>query len=96
MLKGLNTPHLLLASPNPMRMIQNLNHLLAQQELAKLFAELDRNVVDLFKLGMSHYNFAVSLPNSERRQKISRLYLGQLDADWPATDTRRTDAKSGS
>jgi hypothetical protein len=76
MLKGLNTPHLLLASSNPMRMIQNLNHLLAQQELAKLLAELDRNVVDLFKLGVSHYNFAAPLPDSEWRQKISRLYYG--------------------
>lgn len=76
MLKGLSTPHLLLASSNPMKMIQNLNHLLAQQEIDKLTAELNRNVIALFSLGQSHFKFASTLPNSEWRQKISRLYYG--------------------
>jgi hypothetical protein len=60
MTNGLNPPHLLLASPNPMRMISNLNHLLTTQELAKLTAELDRNVILLFELGRSHFTFAAS------------------------------------
>ncbi|MDP2111749.1 MAG: hypothetical protein Q8N48_06890 [Thiobacillus sp.] len=55
-------------------MIQNLNHLLAQQELAKLTAELDRNVAALFELGLAHFNFASALGNNDWRQKISRLY----------------------
>jgi hypothetical protein len=73
-MKGLSSPHLLLASSNALQMIHNLNHLLAQQELAKLTDELDRNVVALFSLGQIHFQFASSLSNNEWRQKISRLY----------------------
>ena len=57
-----------------MKMIHNLNHLLEQQELAKLTAELDRNVVALFSLGQSHFQFASGLDDADWRQKISRLY----------------------
>jgi hypothetical protein len=77
MARGLNPPHLLLASSNPMKMIQNLNHLLEQQELAKLTAELDRNAAQLFALGESHYRFAIGITDAQHwRQKISRLYYG--------------------
>jgi hypothetical protein len=74
MAKGLTSPHLLLASSNPMKMIQNLNHLLEEPELYKLTAELDRNVVALFHLGETHFIFASRLNNHDWRQKISRLY----------------------
>ncbi len=74
MTKGLTSPHLLLASSNSMKMIQNLNHLLEQGEIAKLIAELDRNVVALFSLGRSHFVFASRLNDHDWRQKISRLY----------------------
>ncbi|MDO8312555.1 MAG: hypothetical protein Q7T25_11505, partial [Sideroxyarcus sp.] len=73
-MKGLSPPHLLLASSNPLKMIQNLNHLLAQPEIGKLTAELDRNVAALFALGLAHFNFAFSLSDGDWRQKISRLY----------------------
>lgn len=74
MIKGLSPPHLLLASSNPMKMIQNLNHLLSKKELSKITAELDRNAVALFSLGLSHFDFASTLSNNDWRQKISRLY----------------------
>lgn len=73
-MKGLSSPHLLLAASNPLKMIQNLNHLLTGHELAKLTAELDRNVTALFMLGEGHYNFAATINNVDWRQKISRLY----------------------
>ncbi len=73
-LRGLNPPHLLLASSNPMKMIQNLDHILEQQELAKLTAELNRNVGLLFALGQTHFDFAAAISNQFWRQKISRLY----------------------
>jgi hypothetical protein len=75
-MKGLSSPHLLLASPNAMKMIQNLNHLLSKQEVAKLTDELDRNVQGLFKLGLAHQIFAATLSDNDWRQKISRLYYG--------------------
>ena len=74
-MKGLNSPHLLLASSNPLKMIVNLNHLLTAQELGKLTGELDRHVVGLFQLGMGHFTFASPLGNSDWRQKVSRLYF---------------------
>lgn len=73
-MKGFSSPHLLLASANPLKMIQNLNHLLQPAELAKLTAELDKNTKGLFILGESHLAFATPLPDADWRQKISRLY----------------------
>lgn len=73
-MKGFSSPHLLLASTNPLKMIQNLNHLLQPAELAKLTAELDKNVRELFVLGESHLMFATPLTDTAWRQKISRLY----------------------
>lgn len=73
-MKGLTAPHLLLAAGNPLRMIQNLNHLLTAAEIRKITAELDRNVIALFALGEEHFNFAAGIGNADWRQKISRLY----------------------
>ena len=73
-MKGFSTPHLLLAATNPLKMIQNLNHLLQPVELAKLTTELDKNAKELFALGESHLTFAAPLPDTAWRQKISRLY----------------------
>lgn len=74
-MKGLNSPHLFLASGNTLKMIQNLNHILTAREIAKISAELDANIVALFALGLEHFYFASSLDNNtEWRQKISRLY----------------------
>lgn len=73
-MRGFSPPHLLLAASNPLKMIQNLNHLLDAHELAKLTTELDRHVTALFALGEGHFNFATTISNTEWRQKISRLY----------------------
>ncbi|MGE8449815.1 MAG: hypothetical protein ACN6OP_04145 [Pseudomonadales bacterium] len=73
-MKGFSSPHLLLAATNPLKMIQNLNHLLQPAELAKLTTELDKNAKELFALGESHLMFAAPLPDTAWRQKISRLY----------------------
>lgn len=75
-MKGLSPPNLLLAASNPLKMIENLSHLLEPNELGKLTNELDRNVIALFALGESHYSFAATLINKDWRQKISRLYYG--------------------
>jgi hypothetical protein len=73
-MKGLNPPHLLLASSNPLKMIQNLNHILTAREIGKIAAELDNNAIALFNLGLDHFNFASRLDDRDWRQKISRLY----------------------
>jgi hypothetical protein len=74
MAKGLNSPHILLASNNPLQMIHNLQHLLEAAEIAKLTADIDRNVALLFSLGREHFSFAANLESRFWRQKISRLY----------------------
>ena len=76
MARGLNKPHILLASKNVMTMIENLNHLLNQTEVDKLTHEIDRNVSALFVLGKSHFDFAAPLTERDWRQKISRFYYG--------------------
>jgi hypothetical protein len=73
-MKGLISPHILLAASNPLKMIHNLAHLLNAGEIAKLSQEVDRNAITLFALGQSHYEFALGIDNQEWRQKISRLY----------------------
>ena len=72
--KGLHPPHLLLASSNPVKMLQNLAHILNAAELAKITDDLDKNARSLFHLGETHHNFALPLTDADWRQKISRLY----------------------
>jgi uncharacterized protein (UPF0332 family) len=55
-------------------MLQNLNGVLDASALAKIQAEIDRNVEELINLGESHFNFAKSINQNEWRQVISRLY----------------------
>lgn len=74
--KGLNTPHILLASSNPSKMLTNLAHILNEAELKKLRAEVDNNVIALFRLGYEHFIFARALPDKNWRQKVSRCYYG--------------------
>lgn len=47
-----------------------------EAELEKIRREVDRNVIALYRLGESHFLFSKSIPNTEWRQKISRLYYG--------------------
>jgi hypothetical protein len=68
-------PHLLLAG-NPHKIRANLAAILDEQGLKALQAELHRNVVELFSLGMLHYEFALRQPKTEWRQIVSRLYYG--------------------
>lgn len=72
--KGLKEPHVLLASGNARKLIRNLEDILSPLEIKKIEDEVDRNVVSLFLLGLSHYEFAFSISASEWRQNISRLY----------------------
>jgi hypothetical protein len=73
---GLNSPHILLASSNPQKMLKNLEHILDAIELSKIQGEIDSNVIALFKLGHDHFIFAKSLQDNNWRQKISRFYYG--------------------
>ncbi len=72
--KGLKEPHLFNAAANPVKLLRNLTGILAAEELLKIQAEIDANVVGLYRLGDSHYQFALSIRPTEWRQRISRLY----------------------
>jgi hypothetical protein len=74
--KGLKEPHLFNAASNPLKIIRNLAGILLATELDKIRAEVDVNVVGLFRLGQMHYAFARSVAATEWRQRISRLYYG--------------------
>jgi hypothetical protein len=74
--RGLREPHLFNAGPNPLKLIKNLEGLIDEAGLNSIRKEIDRNVVLLFKLGLSHYDFARTIPKHEWRQRISRYYYG--------------------
>jgi hypothetical protein len=74
MANGLPEPHVLLASSNPNKLIRNLSGILTSKQLEKIQKAVDENVQGLFKLGVKHYQFAISLQKSEWRQRTSRLY----------------------
>lgn len=74
--KGLSEPHIFLVSSNPQVLMRNLKGVLSDVQLRKIQAEVDANVVGLFRLGEQHYQFAKALARNEWRQKISRHYYG--------------------
>lgn len=67
-------PHILLASSNVRRMLENTRHILGPVAEKRLIAEINRNTVALFSLGVHHYRFASRINNRNWRQKASRLY----------------------
>lgn len=73
---GLRSPHLLLASSNSHKMLENLRHILDSAACSAIQDEIDENVRLLLKLGNSHHVFAKSLPKQHWRQRISRFYYG--------------------
>lgn len=70
----MRTPHLLRASGNVRKMKENLVNVVNRNALSAIQTEIDRNVVQLFALGRSHFDFAVRQNNRSWRQKVSRLY----------------------
>lgn len=73
---GLISPHLLLASSNPQKMLNNLSHILDATAYSAIQSEINKNVKLLFLLGESHYIFAKQIGREHWRQRISRFYYG--------------------
>jgi len=67
------SPHILLASSNTRKMLENIRHLLDQKACDAIQDEIDKNVKALFDLGLGHFNFAKQTPSQYWRQRISRL-----------------------
>ena len=76
----MQSPHILLASSNPRKLIANLQNCLDEAELEKLEESLKANAVGLYRLGEEHYKFARGLGPSCWRQIISRSYYGAFNA----------------
>lgn len=70
----IKSPHLLLASSNPHRLMTNLKHLLTTKSIKSINAEVERNVVALFRLGEHHLQFARVTDMRDWRQRVSRFY----------------------
>ncbi len=73
---GLRTPHILLASSNSMKLLENIKHILDANAYQAIQDEINENVKALFELGQSHYSFAQNLNKKHWRQRISRFYYG--------------------
>ncbi len=65
---------MLLASSNPVKLIRNLSAILGAAQLKKIDDAVCAEAKALFLLGKSHFEFADSVPATEWRQVISRLY----------------------
>lgn len=72
--KGLREPHLLLASSNPMRILKNLPHIIAEDQISLINSAISSESRLLYELAKSHLDFASSIPLSQWRQRTSRLY----------------------
>lgn len=71
---NLKAPHILLASNNVEEMLKNIEPIIGAGATRKLRIEIRKNVVELFRLGLTHMVFANKIKSREWRQKISRLY----------------------
>lgn len=73
---ALKSPHILQASSNTRKMLENLRHILDTTACDAIQQELDKNVKALFFLGEEHFQFAKQTSKKLWRQRISRLYYG--------------------
>ena len=74
MSSNLKAPHVLLASNNVEEMLKNIEPIIGSRATKKIRAEIRKNVVALYRLGLTHLAFANKIGSREWRQKISRLY----------------------
>ena len=72
--KKLKEPHILLAGSNCHRLIRNVQHVLNPAAVDAIRQEVRDNVKQLFALGDHHFYFAISIPNTNWRQRVSRFY----------------------
>jgi len=70
------SPHILLASSNTRKMLENIRYLLEKDACDAIQDEIDKNVKELFDLGLEHFHFAKQTPSQYWRQRISRFYYG--------------------
>ncbi len=73
---AIKSPHILQASSNTRKMLENLRHFLDTSACNAIQQEIDKNVKALFLLGEEHFQFAKQTPKKLWRQRISRLYYG--------------------
>ena len=74
-----NEPHILLASSNMVRLINNLAGALTPVQIARLRLIVRQQVIVLFHFGEEHYKFAKKLSTKSWRQKVSRYYYGAFN-----------------
>lgn len=72
----LKEPHFLLASSNSRKMLNNIRHVISGESAQAIETEIERNSIELFNLGIDHFDFAKKAPRRQWRQRISRLYYG--------------------
>ena len=70
----LQEPNILLAGSNCQRLIRNVQHVLDAAAVDTLREEVRHNVKQLFELGDHHFQFALSIPDTHWRQRVSRFY----------------------
>lgn len=67
-------PHILLASSNPNRLLENLKHIVNGAAIEQIQSEIERNVLQLLSMGKEFLMFSSGLPSEHWRHRTSRLY----------------------
>lgn len=72
----MKSPHILLLNKNVVDLRRELGHILSKKSTAAFDAEVKENIVQLFSLGLHHFDFAKALGPVNWRQIVSRSYYG--------------------
>ena len=72
----MKTPHILLLRTNVHELRNHLEYVIGVAPIAAIEAEIKKNVIQMFELGVEHYNFAKAQSSTKWRQIVSRSYYG--------------------
>ena len=72
----MKTPHILLLNKNVIELRRELGSILSKRSAAAFDQHVRDNVVQLFNLGLNHFNFARVQQSTNWRQIVSRCYYG--------------------
>lgn len=74
--QAMRSPHILLLNKNVADIRRELGSILSRKSTAAFDAAVKENVIQLFSLGLHHFDFAKNLGNAHWRQIVSRSYYG--------------------
>lgn len=72
----MKSPHILLLNKNVIELRRELGSILSKKSAAAFDSEVKKNVIQLYSLGLYHFDFANAQASVNWRQIVSRSYYG--------------------